>query len=99
MRIKDVLTKFVVAEDWDDNRDLVCEFFARENVQSDLRAFMGDPQAEWLKSWEAFRTYLDTPNAKLKVAVDAMLQNPNETKKLASQLLSIPQLLKEWIML
>ena len=97
--VKDVLTKFVVDGDWGDDRNLVCDFFARGSVQSDLRTFIGDPLFKWLKNWEAFLTYSDAPESSLKDAVDMMLRNSNETKKLASQLLSIPQLLKEWIML
>lgn len=100
VQIKDVLTQFVVQGETL-KKDLVCEFLARDDVRKDLRTALCEPQVEWLKKWKTFREYLDVAcevDASTK-ALKMLNEEKDKLKAFVTQLLTMPQLLSEGLLL
>ncbi len=79
---------------------MVVNFLLRSDVRIDLRAASRDPQMKWLRDWNAFHEYLNDENKiEMRKRVLSMLDDKDKVMALAAQLISVPQLLSEGVII
>ena len=105
--IKNILTRLAIDGSSGNEKEMVVNFLLRSDVRIDLRAASSDSQMKWLRDWNAFREYLNDENKKetdenkigTRNHVLSMLDDRDKVRALAAQLLSVPQLLSEGVII
>ncbi len=98
--IKNILTRLAMDGSCENEKDMVVNFLLRSDVRIDLRAASRDPQMKWLRDWNAFHEYLNDENKiEMRKRVLSMLDDKDKVMALAAQLISVPQLLSEGVII
>lgn len=105
--VKNILTRLAIDGSCGNEKEMVVNFLLRSDVRIDLRAASSDSQMKWLRDWDAFYEYLNDENKKetdenrieTRNHVLSMLDDKDKVRALATQLLSVPQLLSEGVII